>query len=169
VKIPMAAKIDDMHKLVPELVPEPLWGVSAYRVLGKSTPWKAIRQDTLNKASNRCQFCESEGPQLACHDKWEYDDRKCIATLIGFEIRCPLCHLATHIGRAMRIGHLREAVEHICRVNACTVKNVEKMIDAEMPLWKKRSKKKWNVVVAPLLLQRYPRLQAVPVMTAGRS
>lgn len=96
-----------MHKLVPELVPEPLWGVSAYRALGKSTPWKAIRQDTLNEASNRCQFCDSEEPQLACHDKWEYDDRKGIAKLIGFETRCPLCHLATHIGRAMRIGHLR--------------------------------------------------------------
>jgi hypothetical protein len=151
-----------MHKLVPELVPEPLWGVSAYRALGKSTPWKAIRQDTLHEASNRCQFCGSEGPQLACHDKWEYDDRKCIATLIGFEIRCPLCHLATHIGRAMRIGHLQEAVEHICKVNGCTVKDVEKVIDAEMPLWKKRSKKKWTVVVAPALLKRYPRLQAVP-------
>jgi hypothetical protein len=45
-----------MHKLVPELVPEPLWGVSAYRALGKSTPWKTIRQDTLNEASNRCRI-----------------------------------------------------------------------------------------------------------------
>jgi hypothetical protein len=66
----------------------------------------------------------------------------------------------------MRIGHLQDAVEHICRVNRCTVKDVEKMIDAEMPLWKKRSKKKWAVVVAPALLRRFPRLQAVPLMIA---
>src|SRR5580704_9555102 len=98
-----------MHTLAPELVPKPLWGVSAYRALGKSSPWKAIRLDTLKKASNKCGFCDSHSG-LECHDQWKYDDKKCTATLVGFEIRCKLCHLATHIGRAMQLGLLQEAV-----------------------------------------------------------
>ena len=157
-----------MQKLVPELVPEPLWGVSAYRALGKSAPWKAIRKDTLERVSDRCEFCDSDAG-LECHDKWTYDDKTCVATLIGFEIRCKLCHLATHIGRAMQLGLLQDAVAQLCKVNRCTVSDVEGMIDAEMPLWKKRSRKKWTVVVAPTLLKRYPRLQAVPhMMTSSK-
>lgn len=153
-----------MLKLVPELVPKPLWGISAPHALNKSTAWKSIRKDTLAEAGNRCQFCGTD-TRLECHDKWEYDDKKSIATLIGFEIRCKMCHMATHIGRARQLGFLREAVMHICNVNRCTPDDVSKVVDAEMPLWEKRSKKKWTVAVAPALLKRYPRLEAVPLMS----
>src|SRR5580704_3671740 len=90
-------------KLVPELVPRPLWGISAPRVLKKSTAWRAIRLETFAEAGNKCEFCNT-GTQLECHDKWKYDDKKCVATLIGFESRCKACHFATHIGRAMTLG-----------------------------------------------------------------
>jgi len=30
------------YRLVSELIPEPLWGVSAYRVFGKTKPWKEM-------------------------------------------------------------------------------------------------------------------------------
>lgn len=155
-----------MPNLVPELVPRPLWGVSAYRAHGNTKVWKTIRHDTLVAASNRCEFCDADAG-LQCHDKWAYDDKKCVATLIGFEIRCQSCHMATHIGRAMQHGFLQEAVAHLCKVNRCTPRDIEAMIDAEMPLWRKRSKKKWTVVVAPALLKRYPRLQAVTLMIAS--
>jgi hypothetical protein len=42
------------------------------------------------------------------------------------------------------------------------------MIVAAMSQWEKRSEKKWTVVVAPVLLKRYPRLQEVPLMV-GRA
>lgn len=154
------------YRLVPELIPEPLFGISAYRAFGKTKPWKEIRQDTLQNSGNKCESCDSDGPQLACHDKWEYDDKKYIAALIGFEMRCVLCHSATHIGRAMQLGFERDAIRQLCKINRCKVEEVGKMIEAAMSQWEKRSEKKWIVVVAPALLKRYPRLQEVPLMMA---
>jgi hypothetical protein len=151
------------RRLVPELVPKPLWGISAPRALKKSTAWKAIRKDTLAEMGNRCQFCDTE-VKLECHDKWKYDDKKCVATLVGFEIRCKACHFATHIGLAMQLGYLREAAEQICKVNGCSLKDVEDILSVEMPQWEKRSKRKWTVIIAPALLKRYPRLAEVPMM-----
>ena len=107
-----------------------------------------IRQDALKAASDRCQFCGSRKPKLACHDKWRYDDKKRIAKLIGFEIRCALCHLATHIGRAMALGYGKEAMQQLRKVNRCTKKEVELMIEIAMLEWQLRSSKKWTVIVA---------------------
>jgi hypothetical protein len=152
------------YKLVPELVPRPLWGISAPRALKKSAAWKAIRKDTLSEVGEKCQFCDAEA-RLECHDKWEYDDKKCVATLVGFEIRCKACHFVTHIGRAIQLGLLHEAAAHLRKVNGCTEKDVERMVGAAMSLWKKRNQKKWTIVVAPALLKQYPRLHEVPLMT----
>jgi hypothetical protein len=155
------------YRLVPELIPEPLWGVSAYRVFKKTKPWKEIQQDTHQKAGYRCESCEADGPQLACHDKWRYVDKTCVATLIGFEIRCLLCHNATHIGRAIELGFGQDAIRQLRKVNRCTEREVGEMIVAAMSQWEKRSEKKWTVVVAPALLKRYPRLQEVPLMMSA--
>jgi hypothetical protein len=155
------------YRLVPELVPFPLWGVSAYQALGKTKPWKEIRQDALEKSSHRCESCDSDGPRLSCHDKWEYDDKKCVASLVGFEIRCPLCHLATHIGRANAEGFGQDAIQQLCKVNRCTERDAEQIVAAAMSLWDRRSKKKWTVVAAPALLKGYPRLQEVPLMVTS--
>jgi hypothetical protein len=157
------------YRLLPELIPEPLWGVSAYRVFGKTKPWKEIRQETLENAGNRCESCEADGPQLACHDKWKYDDKTRVATLIGFEIRCILCHSATHIGRAIELGFEQDAIRQLCKVNRCTEREVEEMIVAAMSQWEERSEKKWTIVIAPALLKRYPRLQEVPLMMSART
>jgi hypothetical protein len=153
-----------MYRLVPELIPEPLWGISAYRHFGKTKPWKEIRQDALTEAGHKCGTCDADGPQLACHDKWSYDDKTRVATLIGFEIRCILCHNATHVGRAIELGFQQDVVRQLCEVNRCTEREVVEMINSAMSLWEKRSKKKWTVAVAPALLTRYPRLAKVPLM-----
>jgi hypothetical protein len=155
------------YRLVPELVPEPLWGISAYRVFGKTKPWKEIRQDTLAEAGHKCGTCDGGGPQLACHDAWSYDDKKCVATLIGFEIRCLLCHNATHVGRAFDLGFQQEVIRQLRGVNRCTEREVVEMINSAMSLWAERSKKKWTVVVTPALLKRYPRLAEVPLMVTS--
>jgi hypothetical protein len=125
-----------------------------------------IRKETLAEAGEKCESCDIDSG-LECHDKWEYDDKKCVAMLVGFEVRCKLCHLATHIGRAMQLGLLREAAIQLCKVNGCTEKEVEQMVTSAMSIWEIRNKKKWTVVVAPRLLKRYPRLQKVSLMIAA--
>jgi hypothetical protein len=158
------ASVAKTYRLMPEPVPAPLWGVSAYRLFGKTKPWKEIRRDTLQLAGNKCGGCDADGPQLACHDAWSYDDTRCVATLIGFEIRCHACHNATHVGRANALGLEQDAHAQLREVNGCTQNEVDAMVDAAMDLWEKRSAKTWTVVVAPYLLERYPRLAEVPLM-----
>jgi hypothetical protein len=159
-----AAAKSKTYRLMPELVPAPLWGVSAYRLFGKTKPWKEIRQDTLELAANKCGACDADSPQLSCHDAWSYDDKTRLATLIGFEIRCQACHNATHIGRANALGFEQEAHAQLRKVNGCMQDEVDAMVEAAMELWERRSAKTWTVVVAPNLLERYPRLAEVPLM-----
>ena len=56
---------------------------------------------------DRCQFCNADA-RLECHDKWEYDDKECVATLVGFEIRCKAA-LDIHqtIGELASVGSSR--------------------------------------------------------------
>jgi hypothetical protein len=158
------------HKLAPELIPKPLYRISGYRALKKSTAWKAIAKETRAEAGDKCKICDStDRPE--CNEKWDYDDQKTVATLVGFEVRCKTCHFATHFGHTMILGpkYVRIAVDQICKVNGCTVKDVKQIVDAAWSLWEKRSRKEWTVVVAPKLLKRYPRLQAVSLLYAEKN
>jgi hypothetical protein len=134
-------------------------GYSGRRNLGRKYARRRLRTQATDASP-----VKPDGPQLACHDKWKYDDKTRVATLIGFEIRCLLCHNATHIGRAIELGFEQDAIRQLCKVNRCTEREVREMIVAAMSQWEKRSEKKWTVVVAPALLKRYPRLQEVPLM-----
>jgi len=154
-------------RLAPELVPAPLWGISAYRRFGKTKLWREIRQAALEVSDQKCGACGSDGSQLSCHDAWSYNDKTCVATLIGFEIRCQACHNATHIGRANALGFEQEAYAQLRLVNGCTQQEVDAIVAAAMELWEKRSAKSWTVVVAPYLLEMYPQLAEVPLVRRG--
>jgi hypothetical protein len=152
---------------MPELVPGPLWGRSAYRMLGSKVVWKKqIRGDALSEASNRCSICGSEGQRLVCHDKWKYDDKQATATLIGFQINCGDCDAVTHIGMSVQISQREEvmlsAVAHLCTVNQCTPEVAVNILTDALAQWEKRNKKKWRVRVAPALVKKYPELAALP-------
>jgi hypothetical protein len=153
--------------LVPELVPGPLWGRSAFQMLGRRATWtKQIRPDALEQAGNRCTFCGASEGRMICHDKWQYDDKQAIATLVGFEIHCVKCDAVTHVGRAMQTGPRREillaVLNHLCEVNKCPPKAAEGILSSALDQWTKRNKKKWTVKVAASLIERYPVLAALP-------
>ena len=114
-------------KLQPELVPEPLWGTSAHRLLGHTKPWATIRKAALQAAENSCSVCRTTQSRLSCHDQWRYEDNKGVATLVGFTILCADCHGATHMGRAVEHGFGEEAIAQRCRVNRITRAAAEQM------------------------------------------
>ena len=65
-----------MQKLVPELIPRPLWGNSALNALNKSTAWKAIRNDTLAKgtdAKHLLKSCAESGKIPALRKPCHFD------------------------------------------------------------------------------------------------
>jgi hypothetical protein len=147
---------------VPELVPAPLFGRSAYRMLEKRKAWKIIRQDALGKAGQCCEACGTTQGQLSCHEKWDYDDTEATATLVGFEISCQLCHMISHAGRSISHGFKSELIAHLCKMNECTEAEALGIIDAAMAQWRERSKRKWTIRISPAMRKLYPDLGRLP-------
>lgn len=136
-------------------------------MLGQRVAWKKqIRPDALAVAKNRCSVCGSADGRLICHDKWRYDDKKAIATLVGFEIHCSLCDATTHVGRAAQLGPVEEVLleilNHLCNVNRCKPKEAEAILESAMALWQKRSQKEWTIKIAAPFVKQYPELAALP-------
>jgi hypothetical protein len=145
-------------KLQPELVPKPLWGISAYRLLGRNAKWRAIRQDALRASGNQCSVCGTGGKGLTCHESWNYDDKRRTATLTAFIIHCPDCDAATHMGRAVQHGFEDVAIAQLCRVNECSADAVRAALRDAMKLWRQRSGYDWTTLVRDELRTFYPAL-----------
>jgi hypothetical protein len=151
------------HFLMPDLVPAPLWGRSAYNMFGGRSIWrKQIRGDALAEANNRCHVCGASEGRLFCHERWQYDDKKATATLTGFEIHCGNCDLVAHPGRAMSIGYGEVMIAHLCTLTGWKPKKAVAAVKQAMDTWSVRSGKNWRIIVAPALLKKYPELAALP-------
>jgi len=153
-------------KLTPHLVPKPLWGKNAHHLFGKRALWKQMRRDALEAAHHACEVCSFApspiyGDPLTCHEVWHYDDKRTVARLAGLKIHCTKCDSAVHMGMAAAYGGFDKAIAQLCKVNGIGPEEAEELFDAEMELWKKRSKKKWRIVVAKPVLKRYPQLAAL--------
>lgn len=144
-------------RLLPQLVPKPLWGMSAYRKIDRGS-WQRIRQDALKAAGQRCEICgvsPLNGP-LTCHEVWQYDDGRKRATLDRLEIHCTKCDTATHMGRAFRHGQGEVALEQLSLVNGITRREARQIYSRAIIIWKQRNTKTWRVAVEEALVRRYP-------------
>jgi hypothetical protein len=151
------------YRLVPGLVPRPLWGRSAYRILGRGASWRRIRQDTLESALQRCAICnrgtaETSRP-LTCHEVWQYDDENNLATLVGFEAHCSECDLVVHMGLTIAHGMESRAIEQLKAINKIDAKTARRLYDDAMVTWEKRNLNEWQLRVSGALLQKYPDLR----------
>jgi len=142
----------------PHLVPKPLWGVSAAKLL-KSTDWRQIRATVLERYRSRCVWCGVRLQQgMICHEIWAYDDKSCIATLTGFELHCRECDLFCHIGFASARGLTTIALSHASLRFGYTKTQLDKIIKAASSEWETRSKVRWKVAIAGGLLEQFPAL-----------
>jgi hypothetical protein len=144
-------------RLRPQLVPKPLWVLSACQLL-KRAEWELMRQEALAAAGHECEICAAAPISLTCHEVWDYDERKGTATLVRLEIHCTACDTATHIGRAMAHGFGELAIAQLCKVNGITREQAQVLYEDAKLEWRKRNRKKWHVVVGVHLLTRYPQL-----------
>jgi len=149
-------------RLVPELIPEPLWGLSACRFLGStSAAWRAIRAAALQAAGNACAACgfASPGGRYQRGDElWAYDEPEGIATLTGVRVLCPPCDSARHFGLAQVRGYGAEALEHLAEVNGLDEAGAQQLREHAWEDWDRRSELAWTVEVAPELVERFPAL-----------
>lgn len=145
-------------RLIPHLVPSPLWGISAAKRLGRTATWQAIREAAFAAAKRRCQLCGAVPERLHCHEKWDYDDDRKTATLAGFVSICDACHGVIHIGQSTSAGKKGEAMPHLCRINGIDAEVGKKVVHRAFHVWQWRSNQKWKVSVSPALLETYPQL-----------
>lgn len=148
--------------LDPELIPEPLWRLSAAGLLGrKSKAWREIRSSALQAAGNACSSCGEMTPGgkfMVCDELWSYDEQQAVATLIGVRILCPACDHARHFARAAQLGKSAAALDTLARVNEISQEHARALQAKALTLWKRRSALAWTVHVSEPFLATYPAL-----------
>jgi hypothetical protein len=164
---------DQPHKLMPAMVPRPLWGRSVYNELRKTKRrkhWDALRRVELEAAVNTCARCSAHyDSHMVCNEIWQYDDDKHIATLKAFEIVCRDCDSVLHLGKSLIIGGKKgdegtsergdQAVKQLMKVNGITKKAAERMVMNAFDQWLARSTHEtWTIRIASELIEKYPPL-----------
>lgn len=158
-------------KLTPTLVPAALWGRSVYNALrrnGARKEWEALRRSKLEEASNKCHYCNARyESRMVCHEIWDYDDRKKLATLTAFVMACQDCNSVLHLGKAFVIAEKygtteeveRQVMAHLQAVNGISKKQAQHLIAEAAMLFTIRSGQKWRVQIAPDLIATHPLLR----------
>lgn len=135
-------------KLEIDLVPLTAWGKSLRTKMGR-TKWDKLRKKVLADQGNVCAVCGSS-EKLQCHEVWTFNEETGVQSLQGFQAACSLCHLASHFGLAKNLadqGHvnLDNVIAHFLKVNGITKAQFEKHKDESFALWRKRSKREWQL------------------------
>jgi hypothetical protein len=129
-----------------ELVPRGAWFKNLRNMLPEEK-WNKLRRATYLRVAYKCEICGGVGPThpVECHERWEYDDEKHIATLAGLYGLCPACHECKHIGLTQLKGRLPQALQHLAVVNNITEAEAERMVRDAFQIWKARSKHAWTI------------------------
>ena len=129
-----------------ELVPRGAWFQNLRSML-PAERWDELRKATYRRVGYTCEICGGKGPKhpVECHEKWEYDDKRHIAKLVGLYGLCPACHECKHIGLAQVRGRLRQAQAHLATVNGISEQEAARMIRDAFRVWKDRSAHEWTV------------------------
>jgi len=112
-------KENKSYKLNFELVPEECWYTNLRSVLSPNQ-WDIIRKDAYRRADWKCRICGVRNTRLEAHEKWDYDEKRALQTLVDVLALCKDCHEVVHISRTQLIGRGAEAMEHFMKVNDCT-------------------------------------------------
>jgi hypothetical protein len=147
-------------RLSPELVPQPLWGVSGHKLL-KSAWQKHIRPQVVQEADGRCAYCGGTTSLVFAHEDWNYDEATGIATVVGLKLVCQDCNSVLHLGRLPR-EYAEQALQHLATVNGITREEAAALREKAMDVWTRRSARAWTVEVSPAVVAQYPNMTDLP-------
>jgi hypothetical protein len=111
-----------------------------------------------------CSVCGERGRHV--DEEWEYyvvaggefvcnliGDRG-VARLVRVRVLCERCHLAKHLGYASVTGRLREALDHLARVNNVDEATARVVLRRAMDIWEALSRiENWTIVVGDIGLR----------------
>lgn len=151
--------------LVPELVPSPLWGRSAARLLPRAG-WRRVRARQIEAVGHACQVCgHAPDKGLICHERWLLEPPRAI--LAQLRLQCRRCDLATHIGLADSRGRGDVARWQLARVNQITMEEVELLVEGAYERHATLSRhREWTVEVHAPLVDVHPELADLPALDA---
>jgi len=163
-------------KLCPRLVPSPLWRVNLASLVRLSAgEVEALEPDSTSTivelrrywwSINRrtCSVCSERGGHV--DEEWEYyvvsgGELTCsltgdsgVAYLARIRVLCEKCHLAKHLGYASVTGRLREALNHLARVNNVDEATARIVLRRAMDTWEALSRiESWTIIVGDIGLK----------------
>lgn len=133
--------------LLPNLVPEPLWGENLRKYL-KKEEWDFLRKHTYASSGYRCSICGGIGEKwpVECNEVWDYrslEDGRNIAVLIELKALCARCHQVNHLGKANIDGKYNEAIRHMAYINGWSLNYAGHVADDAFKTFSERSEKTW--------------------------
>jgi len=145
--LPKVYQMEEDNILIPNLVPEPLWGENLRKYLRKED-WEFLRKHTYAQSSYRCSICGGKGEQwpVECDEVWDYrllEDKRGAAVLIGLRALCPRCHRVNHLGKANVDGYFNETIRHMAYINGWSLKRAEQEAEDAFQIFNERSEKNW--------------------------
>jgi hypothetical protein len=138
---------DSALKLKIDLVPETCWHKNLRKQMRQSQ-WDKLRKKVYGDQGNVCGICGAKG-KLNCHEFWNYDEKRLIQKLMGFQAVCKMCHLVTHFGLTEILGaqgHLdvEAVIKHFMKVNRVNRAVFESHKTEAFRAWRERSMAKWR-------------------------
>lgn len=137
-----------------DLVPRSCWFTNV-RSCVADADWERLRRPILRRAAYRCEACSAGEDQIAgrgleVHERWHYDHDRGVQALRRLIALCPMCHTATHYGRAEITGQAREAFVHLRTVTGMSDGQAYAHIDAAKQVWAARSTRMWTLDLSML-------------------
>jgi hypothetical protein len=143
-----------------DLVPRTAWFENLRAELS-AAEWAQVRAWTYRVSDCRCEACGGRGPDhpVEAHERWQFDLKTGVQTLLGISALCPDCHEATHYGFARTQGRGEFAIEWLMHVNGWTRIETSQHVAVAMDAWRVRSARRWQLD-ARWLLGQFPAMSA---------
>jgi len=130
-----------------ELIPKSCQGHSLYHNWPQKW-WDKLRKLVYSRAERVCEVCGG-GPEIECHEVWEFNIEKKTQKLVCLVCLCNSCHRAKHFGHSYLIGNGHQSIKHLMKVNKWSLERTLLYIDIVYAQHKKykgiKFKKKLNL------------------------
>lgn len=150
-------------KLAIEMVPNPLFGISLYR-LAPPSRWRKLRAEVLGQQGLTCAVCQrafEKSADLQAHEAWAYEEGPVenVARLTGVHLICKACHAVEHFGNTVRrVGegglsadYIPILIKHFCDVNGVDEEAFQNHLNEASALHTRRSTLNWVADFGPFV------------------
>ena len=127
-----------------DLVPKSAWYSNLRSILTPSE-WTLLRKLTYRRGKHRCEVCFDSGPRnhVDAHERWVFNNKTYVQTLVDMVCLCPACHEVTHMGLANVNGRAEIAISHLIKITGWTPHQAANHVDEAFDVWHRRSKRGW--------------------------